>query len=247
VAGDVTEDAVPGAARRRFDIVVPVYNEEACVDEFCARMARLGYLDAVLFVDNASTDGTVSRLQQYSGIRLIRHATNEGYGASIRDAIAASQAELIVVIDADLEYPPERIAAILQALESHTVVYGSRFLGEQPPDMPLFRRAGNRLISAIYNRLFRQHTTDLYTGMKGLRRAALPLAQLQQNGFEHVVELGALIAAAGAQIHDVPVEYTPRSRGHSKMRHVPETMKFAAYLCGYWLRDIVWRRRSGSP
>jgi glycosyltransferase involved in cell wall biosynthesis len=231
------------AAARRFDIIVPVCNEEACVDEFCARMARLGYLDALLFIDNASTDGTVSRLQQHPGPRLIRHATNEGYGASIRDGIAASQAELIIVIDADLEYPPESVAAILAALEWHAVVYGSRFLAARPPDMPLLRRVGNRLISAVYNRLFGQHTTDLYTGMKGLRRGALDLSALRQNGFVHVVELGVMIALAGEQIHDVPVTYVPRRRGRSKMRHVPEMIKFAAYLCGYWLRDVAWRRR----
>jgi len=233
---------VVAAAPGRVDIIVPVCNEADCVDEFCARMARLGYLDAVLFVDNASTDGTVDRLQQYPAVRLIRHATNEGYGASIRDGMAASQAELIIIIDADLEYPPESVSAIVSALERHAVVYGSRFLGARPPDMPLLRRVGNRLISAVYNVLFRQRTTDLYTGMKGLRRAALPLSRLRQNGFEHVVELGVMVALAGEQIHDVPITYVPRSRGRSKMRHVPETIKFAAYLAGYWLRDVVWRR-----
>jgi hypothetical protein len=80
--------------------------------------------------------------------------------------------------------------------------------------------------------------------MKGLRRTALPLSGLRQDGFEHVVELGVMIALAGETIHDVPVAYTPRRRGRSKMRHVPESLKFAAYVCGYWLRDVVWRGRS---
>jgi glycosyltransferase involved in cell wall biosynthesis len=231
-------------ASAQLDIVVPVRNEAECVDEFCARMARLGYLDALLFVDNASSDDTVARLQQYPAVRLIRHARDQGYGASIRHGIEASRAQVIIIIDADLEYPPESIPAILAALERHAVVYGSRFLGPQPPDMPRLRRAGNRLISAIYNRLFHQHTTDLYTGMKGLRRTALPLSGLRQDGFEHVVELGVMIALAGETIHDVPVAYTPRRRGRSKMRHVPESLKFAAYVCGYWLRDVVWRGRS---
>ncbi len=226
---------------RALDIVVPVLNEEASIDEFHSRLAGLGYADALLFVDNASTDGTVARIERH-GSRVLRHATNEGYGASIRDGIAASDAALVIVIDADLEYPPEAIPALMTALRTNPVVYASRFLGAQPPDMPLLRRAGNRLVSGLFNVLYRQQTTDLYTGMKGLRRAALPLGQLKRNGFEHCVELAALITLSGLRITEVPIRYTPRQRGRSKMRHVPETLKLLGHLVRYWVRCIVLRR-----
>src|SRR5438105_5219855 len=68
------------AMARTLDIVVPVFNEEACVGEFFERIARLGYADALVFVDNGSTDGTVSLLTRHANVRIIRHATNEGYG-----------------------------------------------------------------------------------------------------------------------------------------------------------------------
>jgi glycosyltransferase involved in cell wall biosynthesis len=226
---------------RPLDILVPVYNEEASIDEFWERVARLGLGDALLFVDNASTDGTVARIERH-GARLIRHARNEGYGASIRDGIAASDGELVVIVDADLEYPPEAIPAIVRALETHPVVYASRFLGTRPPDMPLVRRLGNRAATAFFDVLYRQHTTDLQTGMKGLRRAALPLGELRRAGFEHTVELGALITRAGHRIHDLPIEYSPRRLGRSKMRHLPEAAKLLAYVLRYWLRCVVLGR-----
>src|SRR5439155_22111649 len=147
---------VPGAAaivrgarhvQERIDIVVPVYNEQASIDEFYERVARLGLASHLLFLDNASTDGTVAAIERHPVVRPIRHATNEGYGASIRDGITASEAEYIVVIDADLEYPPESIPALLQELEAHPVVFGSRFLGPQPPAMSLLRRLGHRWAS----------------------------------------------------------------------------------------------------
>jgi glycosyltransferase involved in cell wall biosynthesis len=224
-----------------FDIVVPVYNEEDSIDEFVARIRRLGYPDALLFVDNASTDGTVERIRRH-GARLVRHERNEGYGASIRDGIAATTGELIVVIDADLEYPPEAIPAIVDALATHPVVYGSRFLAPQPPDMPPLRRFGNRVASGLFDLLYHQHTTDLYTGMKGLRRAALPLDLLRRSGFDHCVELGALITLSGHRVHDVAVEYRPRRHGQSKMRHVSESSKLLAQLVRYWVRCVVRRR-----
>ncbi len=230
---------------RTLDIVVPVLNEEATVDEFIARVDRLGLSGSLVFVDNASTDGTVGRLARHPEVRIVRHDVNEGWGKSIRDGIAASDGDLIVVIDADLEYPPEAIPEILDALRTHPAVYGSRFLGSTAPPMPLVRRIGNRLVSGTYNALFDQRTTDLYTGIKGLRRSVVPLPALTQNGFEHAVELGAVLAVSGVRIHEVPVAYAPRTRGTSKMRHVPETLRFVFLVVGYWFRWVVLGRRPG--
>jgi glycosyltransferase involved in cell wall biosynthesis len=230
---------------RSLDIIVPVFNEADSIDEFHDRMARLGLSSHLLFVDNASTDGTIERIERH-GSRLLRHARNQGYGASIRHGIAATDGERIVIIDADLEYPPEAVPALAEALDREPVVYASRFLGPRPPDMPLLRRGGNRLVSFLFNLLYRQHTTDFYTGMKGLRRSALPLGDLRRDGFEHGVELGALITLAGRRIHDIPVDYHPRRSGRSKMRHIPETVKLLAHLVRYWLRCVVCRRPLSS-
>ncbi|HYN06276.1 MAG TPA: glycosyltransferase family 2 protein [Vicinamibacterales bacterium] len=222
------------------DVVVPVFNEEANVDEFYRRLSQAGYATSLIVVDNASTDRTVERLQRYPGVRLIRHESNLGYGASIRDGIAACQGNVVVIIDADLEYPPEAIPDLLVALEHHSAVYASRFLSGQPGGMPFLRRLGNGAISSIFNVLFRQRTTDLYTGMKGIRRDALRGLVLEQNGFEHVLELSARLAMAGHRIHEIPVTYVPRAVGVSKMRHIPETLKYLWLVARYRLQ---WSRR----
>ena len=218
------------------DVIVPVYNEEAGIDEFYRRVSRAGYGAGLVFVDNASTDRTVDRLQKYPGVRIIRHESNMGYGGSIRDGIAESGADAIVIIDADLEYPPEAIPELLSALTHHSVVYASRFLGGRPSGMPLIRRIGNRAISGIFNLLFAQKTTDLYTGMKAIRREALRGIELQQNGFEHVLELSARLAVAGHRIHEIPVTYTPRAVGVSKRQHIPETLKYLWLVARYRLQ-----------
>lgn len=220
---------------RAVDIVVPVFNEEAYIDEFVGRVSGIGYADRLIFVDNASTDGTVERIGRHSQVRLVRHARNEGYGASIRHGIDTGTAEFVVIIDGDLEYPPESIPALVAALERHPVVYCSRFLGARAPDMSAVRRMGNRTMSAVYNLLYRQQVTDLYTGMKGFRRDALPLGALSKNGFEHAAEIATVIAFAGQRIHEIPVEYAPRQRGVSKMRHVPEALKLGFYIVAYRL------------
>jgi glycosyltransferase involved in cell wall biosynthesis len=224
------------------DIVVPVHNEEMHIDEFIARVDALGLREALIFVDNASTDGTVLCIERHTGVRLVRHDKNAGYGASIRDGITGAQAAVIVIIDADLEYPPEAIPQLLTAIDNHAVVYGSRFLGNLRPDMPWVRRFGNTVISKLFNVLFRQATTDLYTGMKALRREVVQSLALSRNGFEHVAEMGVQLAQAGHHIYEIPVSYAPRTRGVSKMRHMRETSKYIWFIGTSWLRLRVFRR-----
>ncbi len=64
---------------------------------------------------------------------------------------------------------------------------------------------------------------------------ALRGLELRRDGFEHVVELGAALARRGHRIAEIPIEYTPRQRGRSKMRHLPEMGKFLALVLAYRL------------
>lgn len=237
---------VLGRVSRSLSIIVPVYNEESSIDDFFERIDRLGLADALVFVDNASTDSTLARIEALPKGKVIRHAENLGYGASVRDGLAASDSDDIIITDADLEFPPEIIPEMLEALRDHRVVHGSRFL-DRTPRMTFVRRVGNRFISGFYNILFRQHTTDLCTGVKGMRREAFALDELRLDGFDGAMEIAVLFAISGAEIHDVALVYEPRVRGRSKMRHVPELLRFMRCLVGFWLRCVVLRRPLHPP
>jgi dolichol-phosphate mannosyltransferase len=227
-------------------IVVPVLNEKGSIGEFCDRVQRIGYAGALIFVDNASNDGTVELLERLPGARIIRHPRNLGYGASIRDGLAAAAAAKVVIIDADLEYPPEVIPALVAGLDRDAVIYGSRFLSAGPPRMPFLRRLGNRIVSRLFNLMYRQSTTDFYTGVKALRRDALDCLSLRRDGFEHVVEMGAQLARAGFRIREVPVEYEPREKDTSKMRHLPELLKYVWFVLWYRLGFGAPRHPAGE-
>jgi glycosyltransferase involved in cell wall biosynthesis len=217
--------------RPTVDVMIPIYNERASVDELVRRL-RAACPDArLLFVDNASSDGTPEWLATQEGIRLVRHERNLGYGQSLIDGLRAGDGELVVQIDADLEYRPEDIPAIVEALGASPAVYGSRFLGTttQGIAMEWHRSLGNRIVTALFNLLFRQRLTDLYTGIRGFRRDALEIP-LERPGFEFVLEVAARLARRGIRICEIPVGYEPRRAGRSKMRHLPELAKFV-----YWL------------
>ena len=228
----------PNKLLPRFALVVPVYNEEAGLPEFFARLDKLQLNCQPIFVDNASSDNSLALLKSYPNALVIEHAQNEGYGGSLTDGMAAGNSDYIVVIDADCEYPPENIPTLVAALESHSVVYASRFLDpmlEKAANMGFIKTTGNRLFSAAYNSLFNQNTTDLYTGCKGLQRSALKNINFEQKGFEHVTELAVKLAANGHTIFDIAIQYEPRATGSSKMRYIQDGAKFLKLLSHYYL------------
>ncbi|XOF32599.1 MAG: glycosyltransferase family 2 protein [Candidatus Electrothrix sp. YB6] len=216
------------------DIIVPVFNEQDGLHEFHRRVTALGPEYRLIFIDNASTDNSLEIIENFKEVTIIRHETNQGYGASLRDGIRAARAGKIIIIDADCEYPPEAIPLLVQELDRHEVVYTSRFLDDRNRDrMGYMKMLGNKIISGAFNLLFRQQVTDLYTGSKGFRRQVVSGLPMERNGFEHVLEVAARLAKKGITIHEIPVDFRPRQTGQSKMRHLGETVKYLGLLIWY--------------
>ena len=219
----------------KVDVIVPVFNEEDGLPEFLERTTGLDLNLQLICIDNASTDKSLALLKEYQEIKVIEHATNEGYGASLRDGMQAATADKIIIIDADCEYPPEAIPALVDALDEFEVVYTSRFLDDRNKGMGKLKMYGNKIISGMFNLLFDQNVTDLYTGSKGFRRSVITDLKMERNGFEHVLEIAARIAKKGIVIHEVAVDFRARNTGRSKMSHIPETLKYLYLLVFYFL------------
>jgi glycosyltransferase involved in cell wall biosynthesis len=144
-----------------------------------------------------------------------------------------SQSENIIIIDADCEYPPEVIPEILDKLKHHDLIYTSRLYQRHSAadaNMPYLKMQGNKIISSLFNRLFHQNTSDLYTGCKGFKRHCIEGLDFKHKGFEHVVEFACLLSARNYQIKDIAVTFEPRHTGRSKMSHAAETVKLVYLL-----------------
>lgn len=223
-------DRLDRVATGSVDVVVPTFNEEATIPELLRRL-RAACPDArLIFVDNGSTDRTCELLRTDPDVTLIRHDTNHGYGGSLIDGVRSGSAEKVVMIDADLEYLPEDVPALVAALDGADAVYGSRILGPDRGEMGLPRYWGNRFLTALFNQLFGQAMTDIYTGIRGFRRGVLDPDGYRRMGFDHILELTAVTARRGGRIAEVPAGYHPRTRGVSEMNHLREFTKFL-----YWV------------
>lgn len=209
----------------RVTVVIPVFNECGCIDELVERVNR-SYPDCrILFVDNASSDGTLDRIAQHD-VDLVRHVRNEGYGKSIHDGVLKAETEVVVTLDGDLEYAPECIPDLVAALTEQTrVVYGSRFLQGRSTPAGVAKRAGNAMVTVFFNLLYGQNLTDLYTGIKAFYTSELTRFEFRRTGFDYVVEMAAYLSRSGQLIREVPVCYEERKQGQSKMKHFSETLK----------------------
>lgn len=243
--------SVPVETAPRADIIVPVYNERASLPLLWQRLQALPSADGYhfIFVDNASCDGSWEFIQQLPGVTAVRHSQNYGYGRSLRSGYARCVTDHCAVIDADCEYPPECLPELLAALEKHNVVYASRLLGRRGAaacGMPWLKWLGNQLISQGFNHLFQQQLTDLYTGCKAFRLRTIHNQSFERDGFEHVLEFAASLAARGYRIAELPVVFAPRAAGRSKMLHVRETLKFIYWLLRYRFGEAQQVKRRGS-
>lgn len=220
------------------DVIIPVFNEEDILEDFYQRVMALDLDLRLIFVDNASTDSSLNILESFPDVDIVRHSRNEGYGSSLVDGMRYGDNENIIIIDADCEYPPEAIPDLLAALDNHDVVYTSRFVGKESSgdaNMPYLKYLGNKIISTLFNVLFGQNVTDLYTGCKAYKRRCIEDMDFQRMGFEHVLELSCRLSKRGHRIVDVPIVFEPRNTGSSKMNHISETSKFLYLLLRYRL------------
>ncbi len=217
------------------DIIIPVYNEEEALPAFYSQLAILPIPFHLIFIDNGSTDKSLDFIASINGATVIRHENNMGYGASLRTGIRCSTTEKIIIIDADGEYSPDVIPAIVEELDHTDIVHTSRFLEKSNVGMSILRYYGNTIVTCVFNKLFAEKLTDLYTGCKGYRRNKVAHLDMDRDGFEHVLEISARLVSQSSRIKEIPVRYTERKTGRSKMRHLFEVVKYCFFVVYYYV------------
>jgi len=216
----VVEDLVRELA---VSIVIPVYNERDTIVETVRRVQAVGIHHEIVIVDDYSLDGTrevLLELAKQPDIHLLMHGYNRGKGAALRTAFAQLQGDTVLIQDADLEYDPSdypRLLAPLQRDEAD-VVYGSRFLENPQQDTSPLHRLGNRILTALSNRMTGHRLTDMETCYKVFRREILDEIEFEQDRFGFEPEFTAKLSRHGHQIVEVPISY--QSRGYDEGKKI---------------------------
>lgn len=205
----------------KLSIVIPVYNEVATVEELVRRVQAVGLASEIILVDDGSTDGTRDLLKQMDGlpaVKVLMHERNQGKGAAVRTGIAAATGEAILIQDADLEYDPRDIPALLRPLEEGRaqVVYGSRFLGGPHRVTMFWHQVANQLLTLMTNVLYNTILSDMETGYKLFRAEVIKNVPLRARRFDFEPEVTARLLKRRIRIYEVPISFDPREYSEGK-------------------------------
>lgn len=235
-----TEETALQASDQRFpgclSVVIPVYNEEDTLQEVVRKVLKVPYLLEIIVVDDGSTDRTpdVARAlaDKYPQVQFRRHAKNSGKTVALKAGLALTRGDIVIVQDADLEYDPTEIFAVIQPiLEGHAdVVYGSRFLVRRAARVLYFYHfLANKCLTFLSNTLTNLNMTDVETGYKAFRGEVIRNMIIKSKGFGFEVEVTAKVAKLKCAVYEVPISYYGRTYAEGKK------VKFTDGLEAAWL------------
>ncbi|PIQ83424.1 MAG: hypothetical protein COV75_07580 [Candidatus Omnitrophica bacterium CG11_big_fil_rev_8_21_14_0_20_63_9] len=243
-------------------LIIPCYNETPIlvesVRELVAvlRATRLTY--ELIFVDDASRDGTVELLErcrrQYADIpmRIIRHETNTGRGRTVTDGWRAAQGRIVGYLDIDLEVHARYIPAMVDAIDRQGVDGAIAWRIYKVMWSVLLRAVCSKAYHVLVHGVLRLPFKDTETGFKFFKReAVLPLLDaVQDPGWFWDTELMARAWFQGLRIAEIPCLFIRRTDKRSSVRVFRDSWRYLVALMRFkrqWLRcpsqtSLLYRR-----
>lgn len=217
----------PAAAETSVSVVIPAYNEEKGIGPVLAELARTmkatGWRYEIIVVDDGSSD-TTAAVARESGVRVISHKANRGYGAALKSGIRAAAMPWILITDADGTYPSSAIPAILEATPGHEMVVGAR-IGENVQG-PILRRPARWILRKLATYLSETDIPDLNSGLRIFRRdRAIQFFPILPRGFSFTTSITLALLCNDMQVAYLPIDYAHRT-GRSKIRPIRDMVNF---------------------
>jgi len=196
---------------KQLSVIVPTYNEERAITQTIEKLKKqLGALNLdyeIIAVNDASTDKTKEILEKISGIQIVHHAYNRGYGASLKTGIEKAKFNSLLFFDADGQHIVDYIPEMIKYIDNFDMVAGSR-LGYRGP---LIRQPGKKLLHWLANYLIQQKIPDLNCGFRIVKKdKILKFIHLLCDGFSFSTTTTILFTSEGLPIKYVPITISKR-------------------------------------
>ena len=230
-------------------VLIPAYNEAASIERVLSRVVEIGPLiKEIIVVDDGSTDDTAAvacRVARFCPVIQVHQLDrNCGKTAAIRHALDQATGDVIIIQDADLEYDPTEIPAVVAPIlrGEADVVFGSRFMVRRAARVLYFYHyLANKALTFFSNMLTNRNMSDIETCYKCFRSGVIKPLRLSSRGFGLEVEMTALVCKTNARTFEVPISYYGRTYQEGKKIGLGDGLAAVAYLF-YYNVIAPWRQ-----
>ncbi|MHC4088755.1 MAG: glycosyltransferase [Planctomycetota bacterium] len=258
-AVDTTGVALEQAARGRtrsagpgleLSILIPTYNEAGNMPELLRRIARVvcerSICCEVLVLDDGSPDGTAEAARQVDvplAVRVIERSGPRGLSPAVIEGIELARGAHVLVMDADLQHPPESLVDLLVAVRNGAdVAIGSRHIrGGTSNEFGFYRRLNSKAAALLAAPLVGRKVRDPMAGFFCFRRELIGGAELSAVGYKIGLEI--LVKCRPKKVVEVPIQFGPRHAGLSKLNLLQQIdyLRHLRRLYGWrWPRASQW-------
>jgi glycosyltransferase involved in cell wall biosynthesis len=219
---------------------VPVHDEVASIvavaEGLLAVLPEVAASWDLVLVDDGSRDGTAALVDRLaatrSNVRVVRHATNRGYGAAVRSGLAAARGEWVFFTDGDGQFDPAVLREVAACAGDADVVVGVREVRADPWRRRVFTRGWNVLV----RRLLGVPVRDVNCAVKLFRRSVLDGIDARADGGAISAELLAHLVRRRARVIELPVAHHPRRAGRASGGRPGVALRACAELAMLWWR-----------
>ncbi|MER3434680.1 MAG: glycosyl transferase [Leptolyngbya sp. ERB_1_1] len=235
-------------------IVLPVYNEQACIRQTFEVILR--YLEThpnftFIFVNDGSSDRTKEiitagiHLAKTSQIQLLSYHPRAGKGYAIRRGVEYADGDLICFLDSDLAYSLSHLDRLVEKLQTYDVVIGNRSLARgNQKDVRLSRKIAGKIFNLLSRKILNLQYSDMQAGLKGFRKSVAKKLFSRQTltGFSFDVELIYLAENWGYSIGEIPAKVSAKHQKKlSKVNLIQDSIKMLLDLLKIRFNDQLGR------
>ncbi len=205
---------------KAISIIVPTYKERENIVPLIERIHNSisKYDYEIIIVDDNSADGSeelVAGLATKYPVKIIVRKNKRGLSSAVVDGITSTSSEFVIVMDADLQHPPEILPDMVKALQNHDFVVASRYIkGGSPGEWTLSRKIVSKIATLLALPLAPK-IQDRMSGFFGFKRAIVNTDTLNPLGWKIGLEI--LVRSKFKSPTEVPYTFLPRARGESKL------------------------------
>lgn len=213
---------------QRVIVIIPTYNEAENLPLIVPAVLEQDPSVEILVVDDNSPDGTgklADELSESTGrVHVLHRSEKQGLGAAYRAGLSKALdlgADIVIQMDADFSHPPDKIPEMLEEIQDHDIVMGSRYVnGITVVNWPI-----ERILISYFGNVYARFVTGLSTtdatgGFRCIRRELLErigFERIKSDGYAFQIEMNFRFVHYGARVKEIPFFFVDRTRGSSKL------------------------------